>query len=969
MERVVTKYGRMMRLLAMAGAMLAGMVWLSGCSTGDCLPGGVGGAFFCPLKTVDDDTDVRDPNRGELCPESATPGDECAVDQGTQIRCSSVNRCTCGDGVRDLGEECDDGNTEDGDSCSNDCRVVCSSDTECSDALTCYEANTCNTDTQRCEAGEPSAKGTVCGEGAEAGTCDGLGNCLSCALSGTSCRPVNGCADGVFICESGEPICAVRGAKEAGTPCLDDGICDGRAECVTCADAGDACVPSQSSCLKGTIACADGAERPTCEIGDEPEALENFTQCEENGVCLGGQCVSCRSANGQMLPIPGMGCTQGTIACGPNDEPLVELFGSIAPGGVCVGSDGTEGQCNDSGECVCDSSSGAACESMSNDCVDTTLSCPDNADPTCRAVGFKAVGEECGSDDGRCNGRGACLTCPAAAGMSCVDEANPCKVAAIDCSSGVAQCVATDENLPFDTACGNAGFCDGEGTCVECGGAESGCNLASACQVGGTGCSDQNESVCIPRGMKAPGELCYPDQALVCDGEGVCIECDNEGLTCVPPDTTGLDVECYDLESGQVECIMPEPEEAMCRLEPKPVDTPCDNGAGRCDENQTCVPCLPTEGESPELCINGMDDDCDGDIDEEDADCAELICDPSVDTQRGCDTGQPGICADGMQTCQPNGLWADCIALNEPAMENTDALCHDGLDNDCDGDTDVAEDASCACPDGFEYDPSRQACVQSVMKLCPEAGASLRPDGNCVANRNASCPPGLSGPDAQGMCGGPAGANPCPRGGRYNPANNQCEAHINAPIIVIPPNTSTSRISPADCAAVYPPSPGTRSYANCILRWDSSSSTRNRSNRCSKVLHVLARDRTDFISECISSLQGSFVTDPTSPGCGDENYTGLCLVRLGSRVLNVMVEGDHDNGGDDQESYAVSFDGSVYGGYSYPAAVAPSRPATCPTTPGWTQSAGTCSYNAAAVCPSAEFTPSDVVATQCTRLR
>jgi hypothetical protein len=78
-----------------------------------------------------------------------------------------------------------------------------------------------------------------------------------------------------------------------------------------------------------------------------------------------------------------------------------------------------------------------------------------------------------------------------------------------------------------------------------------------------------------------------------------------------------------------------------------------------------------------DLC-NGIDDDCDGSFDEDFA-------------SQSCATGQPGICAAGSTSCQAGA------PLCEPDLQPQAEICSDGLDNDCDGDTDQ-DDASCGAP-------------------------------------------------------------------------------------------------------------------------------------------------------------------------------------------------------------------------------------------------------------------------------
>jgi hypothetical protein len=84
----------------------------------------------------------------------------------------------------------------------------------------------------------------------------------------------------------------------------------------------------------------------------------------------------------------------------------------------------------------------------------------------------------------------------------------------------------------------------------------------------------------------------------------------------------------------------------------------------------------------PELC-NGVDDDCDGQVDDSprQPSCALTL----------------GVCASKRpSTCGGASGWLACTASDYGATyEPTEATCGDGLDNDCDGQADAA-DADCA---------------------------------------------------------------------------------------------------------------------------------------------------------------------------------------------------------------------------------------------------------------------------------
>jgi cysteine-rich repeat protein len=215
----------------------------------------------------------------------------------------------CGNGNFDPGEDCDDGNTSDGDCCSSTCTFE-PAGSACPD-----DGNPC-TDNK----------------------CNGLGVCLRINITGP-------CDDGSFCtvgdsCQAGVCQGAPRDCSAAGDQCS-DGVCDEvAAECVgqtkpdgTGCDDSDLCTQSDV-CLAGNC------------TGQNAVVCTPIDQCHDAGVCDPGTGV-CSSP----VKADGMACDDGDL-CTQTDVCLT---------GMCMGGDPIVctalDECHDVG--VCDPASGA----------------------------------------------------------------------------------------------------------------------------------------------------------------------------------------------------------------------------------------------------------------------------------------------------------------------------------------------------------------------------------------------------------------------------------------------------------------------------------------------------------------------------------------------------------------------------------------------------------------------------------
>jgi MYXO-CTERM domain-containing protein len=443
---------------------------------------------------------------------------------------------------------------------------------------------------------------------------------------------------------------------------------------------GGACGQGHWSCEIGRMVCRGqlqgSPERcngldDDCN-GDVDDGLQGFGRdCQTGrfGICAAGttQCVA--DLSDPMNPSAGAQCV-------PNAEATDEICNGL--------DDDCDGEIDDG-----DPDAGEACvaEELQGECRRGQTFCR-NARVQCRSV-VAATQEVCDGLDNDCDGEvdeedlreGA----PCDTGLI-----GQCSAGVLDCEAGALSCVQLYALAP-DICNGLDDDCDGEIDEGDPGGGEP-CNTGrqGACAAGRQAC-EAGALVC--NAIAQPG-------AEVCDGADN--DCDGQ----VDEDDARLDQRCPTGERG--ECA-----------------------AGHYVCNQGELVCLADLAPTPESC-NGNDDDCDGEIDEEtpeanlacaipgqrgicsiglsacdpggvivcgrapepqeetcdalDNDCDGMIDESAPGLGEDCDTGVPGVCAEGVRICD-NGTTI-CAAQTIP----TDEVC-DGLDNDCDGmvDDDAAE--------------------------------------------------------------------------------------------------------------------------------------------------------------------------------------------------------------------------------------------------------------------------------------
>jgi cysteine-rich repeat protein len=428
---------------------------------------------------------------------AAAAADLAARDAATGTDDDYVPRC--GNGIKDPGEQCDNGTNAHGSGCEPDCMFTCTADAKCDDGDPCDGVERCGAD-HACHGGAWEPEGTACG----ASMICKRGVCSPVLCGDGIVTPPEECDDGNVTAGDGcEPNCRFTCVSTDPTrDCAPPDPCDGAGACNdathTCTPgpplpAGAWCGPMNAYCKSGVCTV------PVCGNG----VVEPGEQCDDGNQTAGDGCdPDCRYS----CVNPATDCSQPAPAC--------ELF-----------------QCNAMHVCtaVADAAQEGAPCGPNRVCRSGACAAP-NA--VC-GNGIVETGEQC--DFGNANGPGR--GCESNCTFSCTTAPDSCVVAGA-CTPATCKPVTVSGHVgqacipgapPTDgSACGAGSIC-----------------LGGACRLSicGDGFVDPTRGeTCEPPGTATCDASCHEIVPIVC-GDGLrdgAEQCDDGNLV----NLDGCDASC-----------------------------------------------------------------------------------------------------------------------------------------------------------------------------------------------------------------------------------------------------------------------------------------------------------------------------------------------------------------------------------------------------------------------------------------
>ncbi len=733
------------------------------------------GIIISPEGCDDSDTDSGDGcsaacrvEAGFACTATAQCAAGLVCDTLGSDACEAAN--TCGNGLLEGAEICDDGDAAPGGGCDAACRreagVACTLDAQCGSGLvcdtlgsdTCEPANTCGNGTQ--DAGE------ACDDGALA-TGDGCdGSCLREA--GFACAASSQCGSGLVCDTLGSDTCEAAGACGNGTQdfgeACDDGAlsagdgCDGA--CLF--EAGFGCAAT-AQCSAGLVCDTQGSN--TCEGANVcgNGLIEGAEACDDGGASAGGGCdAACRLELGGECTASAQ-CSAGLVCdtlgsdscevadtCGNGVIEGAEVCddGGASAGGGCDAACKLElgGECTASAQCgaglVCDTLGSGSCEAANTcgngtqesgeACDDGALSTGDGCDGAClleEGAGCAAKGD-CGSglvcdtfgsdscevadvcgngtqESGEACDDGALSTGDGCDGACLLEEGADC-AANVDCGSGLVCDTLGSDTCETENGCGNGALEAGEGC------DDGGVAGADGCDAS---CSRELQAACTEDAECASGlcdqSVCKQLEGAACSADVDCAlgkVCDLLGSdTCEPEDSCG---------NGAVDDA-----EA------------CDDGgvAGGDGCGTTCLfeaglSCT-SDAECEGVCDLLVSDKCEP---------ADTCGNGTLDAPEACDDGatQPddgcsaGCALENGEVCTGNGACASTLCGPVSNVCEPVGVCGNGV---------LDEDEACDDGNTSDSDGCNAACSLELGQPC--ASAADCESGVCDLDNGATCEP------------------------------------------------------------------------------------------------------------------------------------------------------------------------------------------------------------------------------------
>ncbi len=605
----------------------------------------------------------------------------------------------CGDSVVDPGEQCDDGNTSNGDCCSSTCQYesagsVCGNQTP---EGTCDAADSCDT-TGTCLPNYLSAA-TVC----RAGSGDSCDPDEVCTGSSGTC-PVDSFEPGTTVCRTG-----------SGDSCDPDencpGVAGGACPADTITTVGTVCNPGSGDLCDPDEVCSGvaGQACPTDTISP------NGTVCNAGSGDLCDPDEVCSGVAGQACPADTI-TPVGTV-CNPGSGDLCD------PDEVCSGVADQA--------CPADAVAavGTVCNPGSGDLCDPDEVCSGVAGQACPADTITPVGTVCNAGSGDlCDPD---EVCSGVAGQACpADTISPngtvCNPGSGDlcdpdevCSGVAGQACPPDTITPVGTVCnpGSGDLCDPDEVCSGVAG--------QACPADSF---DNGTTVCRPSvGACDVDELCPGVSDQACPGDSVkpnSYKCRPEAGNCdVPEYCDGILATCP-------------ADEFKPPIDGKGEPNICRPANGICDPAEICPgdgpDCPPDEFEPstticrgslgvcdpPELCT-GINGDCPPDVLDNTTVCnpSAGVCDPA-EICDGVNPGCPADVLDNTTVCNPSAGVCDPAEICDGVNPSCPA---DVLDN-----TTVCNPSTGVCDPAEICDGVNPGCPADVLDnttVCnPSAG-------------------------------------------------------------------------------------------------------------------------------------------------------------------------------------------------------------------------------------------------------